>query len=201
MLEARAIIAAHGARQLFPPLSLALAPGSVAGLCGPSGCGKTTFARVLAGLHAPASGTVSLGGGALGPLQPRPVQYLHQSPLAAMNPRWRMAKVISEPGPVDLALAGRLGVDPEWGERYPHELSGGQLQRASILRALTACPRYLVADEITASLDSVAQVRIWTALRAIAAERGIGILAISHDRALLAQICGDIREMPAQAGA
>ena len=72
---------------------------------------------------------------------------------------------------------------------YPHELSGGQVQRISILRALTVRPRYLVADEITAPLDPASQARLWHALRDIASARRIGVLAISHDRALLDRIC------------
>lgn len=197
MLEARDLAAEHAGRIVFSGVSLTLAPGGITGLFGPSGCGKTTLGRVLAGLHPPRSGRVTVDGRAPAPGPPRPVQYLHQAPLAAMNPRWRIGRVIAEPGPADPALAAAIGVEPDWLTRHPHELSGGQLHRVAILRALAARPRYLIADEITASLDSLAQARIWTMLQTIAAAQGIGMLVISHDRALLEQISGEIHCMPA----
>ncbi len=76
-----------------------------------------------------------------------------------MNPRWRVEAVLREAGAPDPALAERLGLDPAWGRRYPHELSGGQLQRVSILRAFSPQTRFLVADEISAPLDAIAQER------------------------------------------
>lgn len=189
MLEARELTAGFAGRAVFRAVSLRLAPGDILGLSGPSGVGKTTLGRVLAGLHSPLSGQLLLDGSPLPPSGIQPVQYLHQQPLAAMNPRWRIARVLAEAGPIDPQLCAAIGVSMDWLGRFPHELSGGQLQRVSILRALGAGPRYLIADEITASLDPLAQARIWRQLRRIAAVQRIGILAVSHDQALLGQIC------------
>jgi ABC-type dipeptide/oligopeptide/nickel transport system ATPase subunit len=197
MLEARELTAGFAGAAVFRAVSLRLAPGGILGLSGRSGMGKTTLGRVLAGLHPPLSGELLLDGSPHGSphgfLRPQsrlqPVQYLHQHPLGAMNPRWRIARVLAEAGPVDPQLCAALGVGMDWFARFPHELSGGQLQRVSILRALGARPRYLIADEITASLDALGQARIWWQLRRIAAEQRVGILAISHDQALLGQIC------------
>lgn len=186
MLEARALRLAHGRRTLAGGLSLRVSPGEVVGLFGPSGCGKTTLGRVLSGLSPPAGGDVLVDGRRIHAA--RRVQYLHQSPLLAMNPRWRVGRVIAEPGPVDPGIAELIGVSADWADRFPDELSGGQLQRVSILRALGARPGYLIADEITSALDPVAQARIWHVLGELAHRCRIGILAISHDRDLLDRI-------------
>src|SRR5690606_27593375 len=131
MLEAHGIGAGFAGRVLFSGVSLSLAPGGITGLFGPSGCGKTTLGRVLAGLRAPLAGTLTLAGRPLPARLPRPVQYPPPSPLLAMNPRWRIGRVIVEPGAPDPALGAALGVDPGWSDRYPHELSAGELQRVS----------------------------------------------------------------------
>ena len=189
MLEARNLAAGFGTIPLFQNVSLRLEAGRILGLWGRSGAGKTTLGRVLAGLHPPMAGEVLLDGSPLLPKGVRPVQYLHQNPLLAMNPRWRIGRILAEAGRPDPHLARACGIEPDWLSRYPHELSGGQMQRISILRALTVRPRYLVADEITAPLDPASQARLWHALRDIASARRIGVLAISHDRALLDRIC------------
>ncbi|ADO41449.1 ABC transporter ATP-binding protein [Ketogulonicigenium vulgare] len=188
MLEARALSATAGGRILFQNLSLHLRQGQIIGLCGPSGAGKTTLGRILAGLDAPQAGQVIVPPAA----HASPVQYLHQTPLLAMNPRWRIARILAEAGPVDAALQQQIGVLPDWFTRFPHELSGGQLQRVAILRALGAAPRYLIADEITAALDPLAQVQIWQVLRDLAACGQVGLVAISHDRALLSRLTGNL---------
>ncbi|WP_136684288.1 ABC transporter ATP-binding protein [Falsirhodobacter xinxiangensis] len=188
MLEARSVTIGVARRDLFRDLSLRLAPGKIMGLCGPSGSGKTTLGRVLAGLHPHRAGQILLDGLPIPRKGAHPVQYLAQAPLATMNPRWRVARVLAEAGCPEPDLVAAMSIDPDWLERFPHELSGGQLQRVSILRALTVRPRYLIADEITAPLDPISQARIWKALTDLAASHGIGILAISHDAALLGRI-------------
>lgn len=192
MLEARGVTAVQGGTVLFRDLDLTMAPGQILGLTGPSGCGKTTLGRMLAGFHRPAAGEVRIDGRPVSAPGIRPVQYLHQVPLMAMNPRWRIARVIAEAAPPPEELARRIGVSEELYDRFPHELSGGQLQRVAILRAFGARPRYLVADEISSAMDPLSQARIWRLLRGLADEFGIGILAISHDQALLERIAGPI---------
>ncbi|MTH78385.1 ABC transporter ATP-binding protein [Paracoccus aestuariivivens] len=189
MLEAHDLAAGFDGRTLFDGVTFALESGRIMGLCGASGAGKTTLGRVIAGLHRPSAGVVRIDGQQPASGKAQPVQYLHQSPLAAMNPRWKIRCILAEAGQPEAGLLTAFGVDAEWMGRFPHELSGGQLQRISILRALTANPRYLIADEITAPLDPVSQARIWHLLGQIARSKQIGILAISHDRALLDRIC------------
>ncbi|MDH2327413.1 ATP-binding cassette domain-containing protein [Cereibacter sp. SYSU M97828] len=163
-------------------IGLTIAKGEIVGLTGPTGVGKTTLGRALAGLPSRWPGAVALDGG---PVALGAVQYLHQHPILAMNPRWHLRRIVEEAGPHDPDLAARLGIAPAVLDRFPHEASGGQLQRISVLRGLAARPRFLIADEITAPLDAITQARIW---KALAARPGIGILAISHDRALLDRI-------------
>ena len=103
-----------------------------------------------------------------------PVQLIWQHPEQALNPRWRMRQVLSEGGQVDEESRGRLGIREEWLDRFPSELSGGELQRFCIARALAANPRYLLADEITAMFDAVTQSQIWQALLHEARRAGAG---------------------------
>ncbi|MQW77695.1 ATP-binding cassette domain-containing protein [Nocardioides sp. dk4132] len=189
--------------------SLQVRAGEVVGLRGPSGIGKSTLGRVLAGLLRPARGEVRTPRGRI--VRPcREVQYLAQDAQAAMNPRWRVRDVLAEAGPheagpheagpheagPDEAGGGTDGglVDPGWHDRFPHELSGGQLQRVNLARALRAGPTYLVADEISASLDAVNQAVVWHDLMAAARAAGLGVVAISHDASLLERVADRVVE-------
>ncbi|MDJ0387966.1 ATP-binding cassette domain-containing protein [Roseomonas sp. E05] len=176
----------HGG--LLAGLSLALPPGQVVGLAGPSGAGKSTLGRLLAGHLAPARGTVRLDGAPLPAHGFCPVQLLPQAAELAVNPRWRVGRILEEaytPGP---AARRAFGIEDSWLRRYPHELSGGELQRVVILRSLAPGLRYLVADEISAMLDPLAQAALWHRLREYMAGQGLGILAISHNTALLRRL-------------
>lgn len=178
----------YGRRQpwVVRDASLTVAPGEVVGLHGPSGAGKSTLGRLLAGLVAPARGRVEADGAPPRPDRragrPNPVQVVHQHAHLAMDPLWKVRAVLAEAGSaeVDPTL-----VPPELLDRFPHEVSGGEAQRVSLARALLAGPRYLVADEITASLDAISQAQVWRLLLGAVRTRGIGVLAISHDRPLL----------------
>lgn len=173
---------------LFAGLDLAVAPGSVVGICGPSGCGKTTLARILAGYAEPTFGAVTLDGAPLPRRGYCPVQLIAQHPELAVNPRWTIADALAEGTPPDPALLNTLQISPTWLARRPHELSGGELQRIAVARALAPPTRYLIADEMTAMLDAATQAQIWHAVLGIAAERRIGLLVISHDEHLLARL-------------
>lgn len=189
MLEAVAITIAYpGCAPVLTGHSLQVRPGERVGLSGPSGCGKTTFGLVLAGYLPPLSGYVLVDGQPLPRRGHCPVQLVPQHPELAVNPRWKLREILAESAP-DERLARTLGVDPAWLDRYPVELSGGELQRVVLARALAAGTRYLVCDEISAMLDPLTQARIWSGLTEEAERRQVGLLVISHDPALLRAVC------------
>jgi peptide/nickel transport system ATP-binding protein len=165
--------------------TLELPVGEVVGLRGPSGCGKTTLARILSGYLGPNRGRVCVDGSPLPVRGARPVQLVFQHPELAVDPRWRLAEIIGEAGPLEDAPLDELSIASGWLDRYPNELSGGELQRAVVARALVSNPRYLIADEISAMLDPITQAQIWHVLLARVRAGRLGLLAISHDDALL----------------
>ena len=199
-----------GAAPLFEGFDLAVEPGERVALSAPSGRGKTTLCRLLAGYLAPRAGKV-LADGAPVPCgiarAPRPVQLVWQHPEQAFDPLVRMGTSLSEAyshtsrserrgvqrgcflDAVDeTGLLERFGIRSAWFDRFPGELSGGELMRFGIVRALLARPRYLVCDEMTAMLDAVTQAELWRAVLDCAEERGLGIVFVSHSPALVRRL-------------
>ena len=179
MLEARDITFGYGNGPLvLEGFDLQVAPGERVALAAPSGFGKSTACRLLAGYERPASGQVLVDGRPLPRKGACPVQLIQQHPELAVDPRRRMAATLREAGEVQPELVERFGIRREWMSRFPHELSGGELQRFCIVRALAANPRYLVADEISTMLDAVTQAQIWHAL-------------VANDNCTLCGTCAD----------
>ncbi|WP_136810819.1 ABC transporter ATP-binding protein [Desulfosediminicola flagellatus] len=177
---------------LLEELDCTIEPGEIVGLPGPSGCGKSTLGRLLAGYHTPQAGTISRGGNPLQTGGYCPVQMIFQHPEMSVNPRWRIRKILEEGNNDHAELVRSFGIHQNWLERYPHELSGGELQRIALIRAMTPATRYLIADEMTASLDPGTQALIWQNVMSWSKSRDVGILAISHDVNLLERICDRI---------
>lgn len=173
-------------------VSLTIAPGEIVGLPGPSGRGKTTLGRIICGYLHPQSGEVTINGVPLPGNGYCPAQLLFQHPELAMNPRCRIGTIINEAMPCTDDVLLQLGICQTWLERYPHELSGGELQRIALARIMNPGTRYLVADEITAMLDANTQAHIWHVLRQWAQKHNVGILMISHDKHLLQRVAGRI---------
>jgi len=191
-LRAHDVTAGHDGTPVLTGVEFTVEPGRITGLTGPSGGGKTTLARVLAGLHAPAAGHVTLDDAPLPATPGGEIAVLYQSPRQAVTPRWTLARIIAEPlrhrrgettGPVR-AAAVRVGLTDDLLDRRPHQVSDGQLQRACLARALVQRPRYLICDEMTAMLDPATTATLATVV-AEQSRDGLGVLAISHHLALL----------------
>lgn len=166
------------------------------GLAAPSGYGKTTLCRLLAGYLEPDEGEILLDGKRLSVYKGYcPVQMVWQHPEQAVNPRMRMRNVILEGDQVEERIVRELGIEPAWMDRFPSELSGGELQRFCLARALGKRTRFLLCDEISAMLDLITQSQIWNFLLKEIREREIGLIAVSHDRVLLDRVCTGLIEL------
>ena len=191
-LEARALSFRYdnGNRQILNNLSMTLTSTDRLGLIAPSGFGKTTFCKILAGYEKPDSGEVLLDGKPLSDWKGYcPVQMIWQAPGVSGNQGRFLGEVLKEGDQVEQRIMDGLGIEPDWLNRYPSELSGGELQRFCIARALGQRTRFLLADEISTMLDLITQSQLWNFLLEEVKNREIGLLAVSHSDALLERIC------------
>ncbi|WP_280243412.1 ABC transporter ATP-binding protein [Nocardia abscessus] len=208
VLRAQDISASISGHQVLADIDLALGAGSALAVVGASGAGKTTLARVIAGLHRSATGSLELRGHRIAVGAKRRnrygaggIQLVTQNPRSALNPRRTVAQTLGRPlrrigGVARRDLAGRIAellaaveLSADLADRYPHELSGGQRQRVALARALAAEPAVLLCDEITSALDHTTAAAIMSLLDRIRAERDTALLIITHDMALVAEYC------------
>lgn len=126
-----------------------------------------------------------------------PVQLISQHPEQAVNPRWRLRRVLEESGPIQEGIVEAFGIEKEWLDRFPRELSGGELQRFCVVRALMSSPSFLICDEISTMLDVITQAQIWRAICAEAQIRGMGVVVITHKLPLAERICSRITDLSA----
>ena len=192
----------------MPPVlshvSLEIGRGERVALLGPSGYGKSTLALLLAGYLPMQRGTITLDGTPVPREGYCPIQLVYQHPEKAMDPRWKLGKTLSEAWDIPAELFAAIGAEEHWLGRFPHELSGGQLQRLSILRALNPATRVFIADEITASLDPITQAQIWSVISDAAGKSDMSLLVITHNERLAKEVCTRIvhvEEMQTAAGA
>ncbi len=189
--------------------------GEWLGLVGESGSGKSTLARIVAGLETATSGSVVLDGQDITTLSRRDrqalsqhVQFVYQDAIGALNPRMTAEQLVSEPLRIhgrhkDRALLqqtvtellGSVGLDRSLADKRPRQLSGGQCQRITLARALALEPDVLLLDEPTSALDVSVQAQIIELLKEIERSRELTVLIISHDLALVSQICQRVAVM------
>ncbi|MET8546933.1 ABC transporter ATP-binding protein, partial [Kitasatospora sp. NPDC004799] len=192
-------------------VDLALYPRRTLALVGESGSGKSSIAKALLRLPPPAAGRVTLDGTDLAALSPRALravrprlQMVFQDPLSSLNPRRRVRDLVAEPldahpdpardrEEVVTRQLEAVGLPPAlFGDRRPHQLSGGQAQRVAIARALAAEPRVLIADEAVSALDVSAQATVLNLLRGLTEERGLAGLFISHDLGVVRAVSDEV---------
>ena len=179
-------------------VDFAVRSGERVGLVAPSGYGKSTLAMLLSGYLAPTSGAVLLDGKPLPTKGVCPVQLIGQHPERAINPRWRLRQVLEESGSLDSAVLASFGIEEQWLDRFPRELSGGELQRFCVARALMSGAPFLICDEISTMLDVITQAQIWNRILAEAEKRGMGLVAVTHNMALAKRVCTSVFDLEKQ---
>jgi len=195
-LEARNLYFRYDKRQpwVLEDCSLKIDRGEQVAVLAPSGYGKTTIAMLLAGYRKPDRGEVLLDGRPLPGKGVCPVQLICQHPEHAINPRWRMKRVLEESGALRDDVLEAFGIERAWLERFPRELSGGELQRFCVARALMSGADYLICDEISTMLDVITQAQIWNAILQEVGKRNMGIIAVTHNRHLAGRIATRVIE-------
>ena len=185
-------------------VSITVNKGETYGLVGESGCGKSTVGRLIAGLERPSGGAIELDGRDLATLKGRDavrihrdVQMMFQDSYAAMDPRMRIDQILAEPMSIQktgnarqiaeriMEILEQVGLTEEILDRYPHEFSGGQLQRIGFARSLTLAPDLIVADEPVSALDVSVQAQVLNLMKDLQQELGLSYLFISHDLAVV----------------
>ena len=218
VLEARNIDAGYGKKidgipesMILKDVSVSIERGKTVGIIGESGSGKSTFARVLAGLLPPVTGSVLLDGKTLAPDlrdrtrdELRKVQFVYQMADTALNPRHRIRDILGRPVEFYRDLKGgekesqihnlleMVELPAQFGDRYPHELSGGQKQRVSLARALAAGPEVVLCDEVTSALDTIVGANVIDLLKSLRRETGVSFVFISHDLSTVASFADHI---------
>ena len=181
-----------GSRQILKDVDITIDNKKILGLFGDSGSGKSSLCKILAGHIKRYEGEVRLDGNEIPKSGFNPVQLIYQHPEKVMNPKWKMHEVLEESWDVPDDLLEDFGIQKSWLSRWPAELSGGELQRFSVLRSLNPNTKFLIADEMTTMLDAITQVQIFESVLKIVKERNMGLLVVSHDRDLMDIICDEV---------
>lgn len=196
-LEVRDVTYQYGEKErvILQDFSFSMTNQERVGLVAPSGVGKTTLCKLISGYLKPDQGQILLDGKDVSAYKGYcPIQMIWQQPELAVNPRLPMRAVLEEGDEIEERIIRGLGIEQDWLNRFPSELSGGEMQRFCIARALGKRTRFLIADEISTMLDLITQSQIWNFLLKEVEAREIGLIAVSHSQPLLDRIC--TRQIP-----
>lgn len=177
-------------------ISFSVEKGERVAIFGPSGYGKSTLAKMIAGYLQPNEGEVLWEGKPLPQEGFCPIQLVYQHPEKALNPRWKMQKSLEEAGKPSEEILKAIGIQEKWYERWPNELSGGELQRFCIARILKPETRLLIADEMTTMLDALNQAHIWNFILEYAEKHDMTLIAITHNKFLAEKIATRVIKIP-----
>lgn len=190
LLEAKNISFSYvKGQQILKDVNIAIEEGERVALVGPSGCGKSTLSKILGGYLKPDSGIVTFEGKPLPKKGYCPIQLIYQHPEKAINPRWKLGRTLTEAWQPDDLFLQEMGIEKEWLTRYPIELSGGEMQRFCIARAMGPQTKFVIADEMSTMLDVITQAQIWDLMLRIVEKRNMGMLVVTHNMALAERIC------------
>ncbi|WP_062428874.1 dipeptide ABC transporter ATP-binding protein [Herbidospora daliensis] len=213
LLDVTGVVKRFAGRTAVAGVGFTLRPGETLGLVGESGSGKTTLARVVLGMARPDEGTVLLDGEPWSGVPERArrtrrhtIQLVPQDPLSAVDPRWPVSRIVGEAlaatgvpraerADRTVVLLDRVGLTADLLGRRPAALSGGQRQRVAVARALATRPRLLVCDEPVSALDVSVQAQVLDLLRRLQEELGLATLFISHDLAVVREVCDRVMVM------
>ena len=204
-----------GAVRAVDGISFNVVRGETLGLVGESGCGKSTTGRTILQLYRPTEGSVKFEGQELSTMtgndlrqMRRKMQIIFQDPFASLNPRMTVGSIVSEPLQIHKifsnkkerqqfveALMEKVGLNPYFINRYPHEFSGGQRQRIGIARALALEPSFIVADEPISALDVSIQAQVVNLMEELQNELNLTYLFIAHDLSMVRHICDRVAVM------
>ncbi len=202
-LPRRGLLGARPMLKAVDDVDFAVAAGQAVGLVGESGAGKTTLTRMLTGVEQPTSGDVLFEGRNIWTSGQdhwlnfrRSVQVVLQNPRSSLDPRMRVGHSLLEPlrslgieGDHRARVAevlGQVGLDAAALDKFPHQFSGGQLQRIAIARGLMPRPRVLIADEPVSALDVSIQAQVLNLLKSLVTDLGLGLILIAHDLSVVA---------------
>jgi peptide/nickel transport system ATP-binding protein len=211
LLEVRGLDAQYGEKPVLHEVTLTVRPHRCLAVVGESGAGKTTFARCIIGLHSRWTGDIAFRGEPLssdrrarGREQIRTMQYIFQNPYTSLNPRKTVGQLVEQPLRELLDMPGRerrervvmaleeAALSAHYADRYPDQLSGGERQRVAIARALVVEPELLICDEVTSALDVSVQAAIVELLHRLQVTRGLTLVLITHNLALVRSIADDV---------
>ncbi|MBI6339264.1 ATP-binding cassette domain-containing protein [Proteus vulgaris] len=188
LLELKQLSVEQAGKVLWQDLSFSLNAGDRLGISAPSGTGKTTLGRVLAQWQAPTQGSILVNGNPLPKKGYCPIQLVPQHPDKCFNPFRTTGDSLRDAWTPDESWFEKLRIKQEWLTRRPNELSGGELARIALLRALDPRTQILIADEVTAQLDAQIQAEIWKVLIDESQKRPLSLIIFSHNKALLEKV-------------